>query len=120
MPTVTMSSASIISLPVTRAICVPNAGFYIETHVERRYFRGRGNEGYKPAIVDTGSFLDRVNLIAYMDGHHHYMFDKKNLINTIKKAPFSYVSLREFDSKIDDESCDIESIYASAIRKTKI
>ena len=71
---------------------------------------------YGPAFVDTGSLIDQVNYIASMDQHHNYMFDPENLVNTLKKAPFSDVRLREFDEKLDLKSRDLESIYASAIK----
>jgi hypothetical protein len=66
--------------------------------------------------VDTGSLLDQVNYIAYMDGHHSYMFDRENLVNTLKKAPFHEVSLRAFDEALDLKKRDFESIYAIAIK----
>ena len=97
------------------SICVPNAGNYINAYVEKRQFRHR-EEGYAPAIVDTGSYIDQVNYIAYMDGQHHYLFDEENLINTIKTSPFKSVALRKFDIDIDLQSRDYESIYASAIK----
>jgi len=97
------------------SVCVPNAGYYIKAYVENRLFKEK-NEGYAPAIVDTGSYLDQVNYIAYMNGLHHYMFDEENLINTIKKAPFKSVLSRSFDPEIDLESRDYESVYASAIK----
>lgn len=96
------------------SVCVPNAGHYISAYVEKRQFREIGT-GYAPAIIDTGSYIDQVNYIAYM-GRHHYMFDEDNLINTLKTAPFNSVTLRKFDTDIDLESRDYESIYASAVK----
>ncbi len=60
--------------------------------------------------------MDQVNYIAYMNDQHKYMFDSENLLNTIRKSPFSSVRLREFDDAIDMLSRDFESIYASAIK----
>ena len=97
------------------SVCVPNAANYINAYVEKRYFSEKGN-GYQPAIIDTGSYIDQVNYIAYMDGQHHYLFDEENLINTIKTSPFRSVYLRKFDADIDLESRDYESIHASAIK----
>ena len=97
------------------SVCVPNAGLYIQAYIEGKEFQGR-SQCYKPALVDTGSFLDQVNYIAYMDGHHNYMFDEENLINTIKKVPFSLVTLRHYDPLVDLKSRDFESIYALAIK----
>lgn len=97
------------------SVCVPNAGYYIRAYSEGLYFR-QANKGYGPAIVDTGSLLDQVNYIAYMNQLHNYMFDEENLVNTLKKVPFSSVALRSFDGSLDLESRDFESIYALAIK----
>lgn len=100
------------------SVCVPNAGLYIQAYVDERQFLENG-QGYRPAFVKTGSFLDQVNYIAYMDGHHHYMFDEKNLVKTLKKSAFSLVTLREFDPSLDLKSRDFESIYASAVKMSE-
>jgi len=97
------------------SVCVPNAGYYIKAYMNRERFLPVG-KGYYPALVDTGSFIDQVNYIAYMDDLHKYMFDEENLVNTLKMAPFSEVRLRGFDESLDLESRDFESIYASAIK----
>ncbi|EED34850.1 hypothetical protein NOR51B_790 [Luminiphilus syltensis NOR5-1B] len=44
------------------------------------------------------------------------MFDRENLVNTLRMAPFRSVSLREFDGDLDHPSRDFESIYAIAIK----
>lgn len=97
------------------SVCVPNAKHYIKAYVNGEKFQPVG-KGYGPALVDTGSFIDQLNYIAYMDGQHNYMFDEENLINTLKKAPFSSVYLRNFDETLDLKSRDYESIYATAIK----
>lgn len=97
------------------SVCVPSARLYIEAYLTGREFRDPA-KCYREALVNTGSLLDQVNYIAYMDGQHHYLFDEENLINTIKQSPFTSVGLRTFDSKIDHESRAFESIYASAIK----
>jgi predicted SAM-dependent methyltransferase len=97
------------------SVCVPDAGRYIGAYVEKRYFIEL-NEGYQPAVADTGSFLDQINYIAYMNQLHKYMFDEENLVNTLKKIPSSSVELREFDDLLDLKSRDFESIYAVAIK----
>ena len=93
------------------SVCVPNAKLYIES-----YIKGEScihyESAYKPAMVDTDSMRDQVNYIAYMGGHHHYMFDEINLLHTLKKSSFASVTLRSFDEKIDLKSRDFESIYA--------
>lgn len=97
------------------SVCVPNAGLYIHAYASGRNFR-RPGEGYKAALVDTGSGLDQVNFVAYMAGQHHYMFDEENLVNTVKKSPFSVVELRDFDNSLDMEERRFESVYARAIK----
>jgi len=97
------------------SVCVPNAGYYIRAYAKGLYFK-EASKGYGPAIVDTGSLLDQVNYIAYMNQLHKYMFDEENLVNTLKKAPFSSVSLRGFDRRLDLESRDLQSIYAVAVK----
>ena len=71
---------------------------------------------YQPAVVDTGSLIDQINYIAYMDQEHKYLFDEENLINTLKKVPFKKVELRNFDENLDSKVRDSESIYAIAIK----
>jgi len=95
------------------SICVPNARIYIETylksdHLDRNYFFG-----YKPAYNNTTK-IDYVNYVAYMDGHHKYMFDEENLIYILKTKGFRNVHIREFDPNLDSKCRDFESIYAEA------
>ncbi|HEY8359215.1 MAG TPA: hypothetical protein VIL30_17335, partial [Ramlibacter sp.] len=71
---------------------------------------------YQPARVDTGSFLDQVNYVAYMGGEHAYLFDEENLVNTLKTAGFTTASLRHFDAALDLADRDFESIYAIATK----
>ena len=97
------------------SVCVPDASLYIKSYMDNKKFRPI-NEGFKSAIVDTGSLIDQVNYIAYMDQEHKYMFDSENLIKTLFMAPFTKVSLRDFDENVDLKSRDFESIYAIAIK----
>ena len=97
------------------SVCVPNARFYIAAYVDRRNFIERESM-FQPAIIDTGSFLDQVNYIAYMGGHHAYMFDEENLVNTLKACGFDNVTLRKFDDALDQQGRDFESIYALAAK----
>jgi predicted SAM-dependent methyltransferase len=97
------------------SICVPNAKFYIQAYMEKRYFR-QHDSYFPPAIVNTGSYIDQVNYIAYMSGEHCYLFDEENLVNTLLKAGFSSAALRSFDKSIDLKERDFESIYALAIK----
>jgi len=94
------------------SICVPNAKIYIEAYVnsgldEEKFIT------YKPAYNNTTK-IDYLNYIAYMNGHHKYMFDEENLIHILKAKGFSNVMLRAFDPSIDLKVRDYESIYAEA------
>jgi len=96
-------------------VCVPDAGKYIKSYINGTQFL-REDQLYGPAKVETNSLIDQINYIAYMDGHHKYMFDNQGLINTLKKAPFRTVGERGFDSSLDLKSRDHESIYAIAVK----
>ena len=93
------------------SVCVPNAGNHLNA-----YFKGGTFEikYYSPALIETGSKIDQINYIAYMDGHHKYLFDEENLINTLLTAGFKFAQLRNFDSNLDSKGRDYESIYALA------
>lgn len=94
---------------------VPNTRHYISAYMERRQCLS-SERMYRPAIVDTGSYIDQVNYIAYMGGHHAYLFDEENLVNTLKRGGFKEVSLRDFDPSMDLAKRDFESIYAIAYK----
>jgi predicted SAM-dependent methyltransferase len=97
------------------SVCVPDASLYIRSYINKQMFLPE-EKYYQPAIVDTGSLMDQINYIAYMDREHKYLFDKQNLVNTLKKIPFKKVELRTFDELIDIKNRDFESIYAIAIK----
>ena len=97
------------------SVCVPNARLYIDSYIQKKSFRKEENM-YQPALIKTGSWIDQLNYIAYLDELHHYMFDEENLVNTLKLAPFAKVNLRTFDASLDKSRRDFTSIYASAIK----
>ena len=97
------------------SVCVPDASIYIKSYVNKEVFQPDGGF-YQPAVVDTGSLIDQVNYIAYMNQQHKYLFDKENLINTLKKIPFEKVELRNFNENLDIKNRDSESIYAIAVK----
>lgn len=68
---------------------------------------------YRPAFNNTTK-IDYVNYMAYMDGHHKYMFDEENLLFILKSAGFRNVRLREFSIDLDHKERDFESIYGEA------
>ncbi|KGF73212.1 hypothetical protein DO97_01520 [Neosynechococcus sphagnicola sy1] len=94
------------------SICVPNARIYIDAYLNST-LDSNVFFGYKPAYNNTTK-IDYVNFIAYMNGHHKYMFDEENLIHILKSSNFQNVRLRKFDSNIDLIERDFESIYAEA------
>lgn len=97
------------------SVSVPDASLFINSYVNKKRFQPEGGF-YPPAVVDTGSFIDQINYIAYMNQEHKYLFDKENLVNTLKKIPFKKVNLRDFDKDLDILGRDSESIYAVALK----
>jgi predicted SAM-dependent methyltransferase len=95
------------------SICVPNARIYLEAYLMNSELDTNLFFNYKPAYNNTTK-IDYVNFIAYMDGHHKYMFDEENLIHILSSKGFNNSRIREFDSKIDRKERDFESIYADA------
>ena len=89
------------------SVCVPNARNYINAYMKGETFKVNN-------WINTGSKLDQVNYMAYMDGHHKYLFDEENLIKTLLSAGFRSAELRNFDSNLDIKERDFESIYALA------
>lgn len=97
------------------SVCVPDIRPYIEAYLNKTYFRNP-NTFYQPATVDTGSFIDQVNYVAYMGGEHMYMFDQENLVNILARSGFRSASLRDFDVQIDSIERKEGSIYAIAYK----
>ena len=97
------------------SVCVPNFRFYIDSYKDGKMFKER-ETWWQQGLIDTGSAIDQLNYIAYMNDEHKYMFDEENLVNTLKKAGFSNVKLREFGESLDRSERDHESIYALAIK----
>jgi len=95
------------------SICVPNARIYLEAYLMDSDFDTNLFITYQPAYNNTTK-IDYVNYMAYMDGHHKYMFDEENLIHILNSKGFKNSRLREFDPQIDHKDRDYESIYAEA------
>ena len=92
---------------------VPNAGIYLKAFQNPEGFDPGIFCRYEPAY-NYNSPIDYVNYIAYMDGHHRYMFDEENLIAILKKVCFRNVRLREFDAQLDKQGRNFKSIYVLA------
>lgn len=97
------------------SVAVPNARIYLDAYVLPENFDYR-----KYCLYDVGlsfkSKIEYVNYMAYMGGHHCYMFDEENLIFIIAEAKFKNVKLREFDPTLDLEERRYETIYAEGIK----
>lgn len=96
-------------------IAVPNARIYIESYQNPEQFDPQKYCLYTPAY-HYHSKIDFINYIAYMDGHHRYLFDEENLPKVIAHGGFENVKLRDFEPGLDLESRSHESIYAEAIK----
>lgn len=100
------------------SVCVPNAGIYIKAYLNTDPVKDLDPAFfiYKPAYNYTTK-IDYINYMAYMDGHHKYMFDEENLVHILKAKGFENVHLRKFDPELDLKKRDYESIYAEGIKK---
>jgi predicted SAM-dependent methyltransferase len=90
--------------------CVPDASIYVRAYMNAEAL-DRSFLGYRPAVVSDCK-MDWLNYIAYMDGHHRYMFDGENLLRVLTKAGFSDVRGRDFDPVLDMLERKYQSIYA--------
>lgn len=95
--------------------CVPNAALFIKGYLDPAHF-DKDLIGYKPAFISEMK-MDLLNYIAYMDGHHKYMFDEENLVGILERAGFASVRLRKFDPTLDLPQRDSQSIYVSALKQ---
>jgi len=94
-------------------ICVPNARIYIEAYVSGRSLDEGTYFQFAPAYNHT-TRMDYVNYMAYMGGHHKYMFDEENLLHILRAKGFRNCRLRPFDPALDRRERDFESFYAEA------
>ncbi len=93
-------------------VAVPNARIFLEAYFDLTKEPGDLCR-YKPALHNN-SRMDYVNYIAFMDGHHRYMFDEDNLQVVLVRAGFDNVALRNFEEGLDLEKRRHISIYARA------
>jgi predicted SAM-dependent methyltransferase len=97
------------------SISVPNAAIYLDAYARKQAPEGKDFFGHFPAYNHT-TRIDYVNYIAYMDGHHKYMFDEENLLHRLRACGLREVVRREFDPKLDLQWRDFESIYARGVK----
>jgi predicted SAM-dependent methyltransferase len=89
---------------------IPNARLYLEAYHNPADFDPSLFCRYEPAY-HYHSKIDYVNYMAYMDGHHHYMFDEDNIDAILRKTGFKTVRPREFDKNLDMEVRNFQTIY---------
>jgi predicted SAM-dependent methyltransferase len=99
----------------TFSISVPDAGIYLQAYARENSLENQGFFGHFPAYNHT-TRIDYVNYVAYMDGHHKYMFDRDNLLHRLQACGLRDVRLRDFDPELDYAWRDFESIYAVAVK----
>lgn len=97
----------------TFSASVPNARIYLNAYHNPEDFNPEIYCRHKQAY-NYNSKIDYVNYMAYMDGHHKYMFDEENIIVILNKAGFKNVRLRDFNKALDLEVRDFQSIYVQA------
>ncbi len=98
-------------------IVVPNARLYIESYIKKDYTWWKSKPSYyKPAWDNTGTPMDLINYIAYLEDEHKYMYDEENLLAIMRSVGMQQVSLRTFDPALDIKDRDHESIYATGIK----
>ena len=97
------------------SICVPNSKRYIQAYFNKdQDFWKNEQLDFLTNAYNKTTLIDYINYIAYMDGHHKYMFDEENLLFILISHGFKNVKIRDFDIKIDMLDRDFESIYAIA------
>jgi len=96
-------------------VAVPDASIYLAAYFNGNDFDTEYYCRYKPGL-NSNSRMDYVNYMAYMGGHHRYMFDKENLLLVLGTAGFKQIKLREFDPLLDLQERDYESIYAEGTK----
>ena len=96
-------------------VCVPNSRLYIEAYTKNDTEFRKNQPYFQPAWNNTTK-LDFLNYVAYMDGHHKYMFDEENLLKVIEKAGLRNAALRDFNPELDLKERDFESIYAQGVK----
>ncbi len=97
------------------SVCVPDASIYVRAYMNSKAPDQRGVLVYEPAVISDCK-MDWLNYIAYMDGHHRYMFDTENLLRVLRNAGFSDVQSRNFDPALDMAEREGESIYAVGLK----
>lgn len=98
---------------------VPNARIYLDAYHNPANFNVDVFCRHKPAYHGN-SKIDYVNYIAYMAGHHRYMFDDENIVNILTNSGFTNARTRDFDEHLDVKERKIQSIYVEAEKQFSI
>lgn len=97
------------------SIVVPDASIYLSGYSNPNVFDYK-----KYCLYEFGlkykSKIDFVNYIFYMDGQHRHMFDRESILMTLSEGGFSQFRLRKFDSSLDQQLRQYESIYAEGVK----
>ena len=99
----------------TFSLAVPNARIYLEAYARPEAFDRDRFLRHAPAVKSSAR-IDVVGYIAYMDGHHHNLFDEEKLLLFLEAGGLRNARLRDFDPGLDRAERDYESIYAVAER----
>jgi predicted SAM-dependent methyltransferase len=99
----------------TLSVCVPNARIYLDAYFHSEGFNTDLYCSYRPALSSYGK-MDLINYVAYMGGHHRYMFDSENLSGLLTVVGFRNVRPRPMDPSRDKVERHHESIYAIATK----
>jgi predicted SAM-dependent methyltransferase len=94
---------------------VPNARLYLESYNSEKSTDVESLCRHLPAMKGSAR-IDAVNYIAYMDGHHKYMFDEDNLVAVLQLAGFRCCRIRSFDAGLDLQEREEISIYVEAVK----
>ena len=94
-------------------VSVPNAKLYLDAYSESRESE-LINLAWNPGLPKTGSLIDQVNYIAYMNQEHKILFDKEFLLNSMIQNGFKIANQRQFDYSIDLPGRHFESLYCIA------
>ena len=103
-------------------VCVPNIQPFLKFYSEGNNYLDflKKKHNYKPmqsALNNTGSNIDSINYMAYLDTGHSHMFDLDSLLGTLKLCGFENVEEREPNFYLDKDNRKFESIYASGEKK---
>lgn len=97
------------------SVVVPDASIYLNGYSNPNAFDYK-----KYCLYEFGlqykSKIDFVNYIFYMNGHHRHMFDSESILSVLSEGGFSQVRLRNFDSSLDQQPRQYESIYAESLK----